>query len=215
MYSGIRRVLRFLGSTRENTIFAFLTLISRSIVLGARLLPSEGFARKAIYIVPIDKVNQLCPKYLLSLSAVRWRLDVTGLRDAGIKMASDVRSLNRGNLVISEAWTSDFEHGFVDPRVEATPEDYRYVTHETVRLMFSESAPWRSTPEYALFAREIKDGRKPYGLENFAELEKRGEDLAGLWDSMNNEGYKTSDETGGVLGRSPFLPQFFWPDLCR
>lgn len=197
MKSWFARFLRRLGLPPERTVYAVLASTANLVVFGSKHSQALRPSSSAIHLVQIDRVNHLAPKFVLDLPSVSRRLDVTGLRDAGVRIASDVRSLNRGNLVIGDSWTPAFEHRYVDPRAEASPEDYRYVTHETVRLMFIQQLPWSSTPEYRLFARQIEEGLRPYGLGNSAQLEKRGEDLVRLYESMSEKGYRSSSEMGG------------------
>lgn len=195
----LARLLRRAGFPPERTVHAVVAGIKGLIcrVLGSGFIGSPGVKSYGLFFITIDDVNELPSKHSLDLSSLSCRLDVTGLRGAGVKIASDVRALNRGNLVIGAGWTVAYNHRYTSPFDEATPADYRFQTHETIRLMFTADAEWRDTPEFHLFQSQLRQGMEPYGIKNFSQLEKRGEDLKRLYASIKSHGYKPSQEVGG------------------
>lgn len=195
----LARLLRRVGIPPEKTFHAAgAWLIEFSIKLFPQgLVRSRLPGRQVLLLARIDAVNEIAPKFILDLASLSCRVDITGLREVGVKIASDTRSFNRGNLIINGGWTSDFNHKYVDPFEEASLSDYRFDTHETVRLMFTKDVPWRHTPEYRLFESQLREGFEPYGIKNNRELENRGEVLRRLYRSMESDGYKMSQEVGG------------------
>lgn len=113
-----------------------------------------------------------------------------------MKVSSDTRSLNRGNLIIGDDWSENYNHRFLHPAQDALPTDYGFVTHESIRMMFIEGAEWSQTPEYHLLKCQIEAGLVPYGLRDYSDLKRRGDQLNATYQSMASKGYRMSQELG-------------------
>lgn len=111
-------------------------------------------------------------------------------------MASDVRDFNRGCLVVGDGWQDFHQKKIIAPNAVAKPSDYRYVTHETIRLMFVEGVEWKKTPEYESFRTQLMLGKKPYGIETEDDLERRGSELVSLYKSIAAVGVKPAESVG-------------------
>lgn len=186
-----------IGASPEKTVFAAWSIF-RSV--GAFLLGCLSLGKvngTSVTLINIDRINELPKKYLLTIDGVRSRVDITGLGLAGVPLSSDTRIYNRGNLVIGEEWTDSHNHRIIGAKETARPQDYRFVTHETIRLMFVEGESWETTPEYFLFKSQIEDGQKPYGLSDLNDLDDRGRRLVALYESMSQNGYMSSESIGG------------------
>lgn len=192
------RDLRFLPRDLLAAGAAGVLIRSRNQVLRSQARP----------LLRIDSPATRSRKFLLDLAYVEYKLDVTGMRAAKIPMAADMRSRNRGPLVIGAAWHSGYKKKIIEPTAIAKSGDYRYVTHETIRLMFCEGVDWRKTPEYEALQAQLLAGRKPYGLETLNDLEQRGRELVSLYKSISEEGVKPAED----VGRPPWDDVHFYLD---
>jgi len=192
------QLLSWFGISSEKTWHAFFA-VANSLALRFQEAFGDGAISSTNYrFAMIDKRNVRQEKLLVALDEVEWRLDVTGLRHNGVRIASDQRSMNRGSLIIGTDWTENYNFRIVGAHERALPTDYRYDTHETVRMMLVEGAPWSATPEYASFRAQLEAGQRPYGLRTFSDLEKRGEKILRLHASLADEGYQTCEDVGAA-----------------
>lgn len=168
--------------------FWTLDKISRFYISG-----SLGNYRGAFAFVPLDGINRLPAKFSVPLETVQTRVDVSGLREAGVAVAADDRTFNRGNFAIGPGWTAEFNHSINPTGIPVDGSDYRFVVHETIRMMFVEKAPWRETPEYAHFRYLIEKGCRHQTL---GELELRGRKLHELFEKMLSEGWLPAPRVG-------------------
>lgn len=192
-----RRVLRQNRAINHLFEYYFLGLVSLFRTRSLKQLPKSPGTRAIGYaLLRIDPRFQRPKKFLIDLSRAQFRLDVTGLMQGGTRIASDTRSFHRGRLVVSPGWDSSFEKAIISPNQISSPSDYRYVTHETVRLMFVEGVAWQETPEYSLFFEQLIRGEQPYGIDSLEKLHARGRKLQHLWDSISEKGLQPCEVFG-------------------
>lgn len=204
MYLTIRPLVRFLFSQRrilvlflERTVFIFPSLVKRAFCLLLSSVPAPTVSEAIRPLIQIDKVMKKSPKLWIDATKAHWRLDVTGLRKIGVSMASDMWDFHRGNLLVGGGWTKEFQHPLAkDSAALYSKQEFRYGTHETIRLMFIENRSWEETPEFEDFSRQLSLGLTPYGITSQAEVVQRGVDLRALYAHMQNEGYKESQTVG-------------------
>jgi hypothetical protein len=197
----------------ERTIHAVAHLLKRSVV--QFLQPSSETKFNFTYrFVQVDTFGQKSPKIWVDLSKVSGRLDVTGLRRSGVRLASDTRNLHRGNLVIGKGWTGEFIHKVPSVDNLAKPGDYRFDTVETLRILLVEGGSWFETPEYLSFRSQLEKGLTPYAITNIDDLNNRGNQLIRTFESLQSKGYLESQEVGSPYWDESHIYIFGRGELC-
>lgn len=149
--------------------------------------------QRLLPMIPISALDGL--KMAVSPLQLKYRVDVTGLLEEGVSLASDLRSKHRGPLAVSGGWDQSHLHDIPVPADPIDPSHYLFSTYETVRLMFRENADYDQTPEFRNFEKSLSLGGSPYGIRSPEELKARGDALSLLHTQIRSGKYSEEAHT--------------------